>query len=198
MIPRGLGLTWSKPTETSCGRPFQLAPLLVAHRLWEGLLGAVPSVMTVAPSQVVGTGVWSLHMCLSLQGAQCEPGDAVFLCTRLVPGAAALPGPVTGSSRVVRRCIRRFFFFFFKWKLDLIPAEANLSCGNGLKADENELCRLQPQLSILLVSCFLKCHSFLNLALKLLRALFFSGDRQSEGRPPFIFNSSSSPPLASP
>lgn len=197
MIHLGLGLTWSKTTETSCGRPFQLAPLLVAHWLREGLLGAVPSVMAVAPSQVVRTGVWSLHVCLSPQGAQCEPGDAVLLRARLVPGAAALPGPVTSSSRVVRRCIRRFYFFF-KWKLDLIPAEANWSCGNGLKANENELCRLQPQLSILLVSCFLKCHSFLNLALKLLRPVFFSGDMQSEGRPSFIFNSSSSLPLASP
>lgn len=56
---------------------------------------------------------------------------------------------------------------FLKWKLDFIPAEGNWSCGNGLKVNEIQLCRLQPQLSVLFMSRFLKWHSCLNLALKL-------------------------------
>lgn len=156
----------SKPTEISCGRPF---PFSCPPCCWQlmGFAGCCALSDGCGPLSGQDLGHFS---------CACAPGEhslspGVLRSSMLVPGAAALPGPVRGFSGIVRRCIRRFFLFFyflfFKWKLGFIPAEGNWSSGNDLKANENGLCRLQPQFSVLLVSCFLKWHLFLKLALKL-------------------------------
>lgn len=92
-------------------------------------------------------------------------------------------GPGRGSPRLSGGGSEGFYLFIFKWKLDFIPAEGNWSCGDGLKANESELCRLQSQLSVLILACILKRRSSLNVALTLfLRAARLSGDTQSKGR----------------
>jgi len=96
MVPLGFGLTWSKPAEIGCGRPLQLAPLLlVAH--WRGCpLGAVSSEVAVAPFQVIGTGFG--HCTRACPRREQSVSLGVLPC----PAAAALPGPGMDSPRIVR------------------------------------------------------------------------------------------------
>lgn len=72
--------------------------LAIGNASARGFSGAVPLVMAVPTSGVVRTGVWSLHVCVSPHGAQCEPRSAALLHTGLTPAAAALPEPFWGSS----------------------------------------------------------------------------------------------------